>query len=101
MFVVVETNNPAQGIQLNDGFLNVKNAFYFNKWYGIQSLLLEQPEKRIITLRLESNSMKLFNNLVFHKIRWIHGIVRMEISVIMKFEKRNYRYDTTIKNVSA
>lgn len=36
------------------------------------------------------------NNLIYHKISKIDGITRLETSLIMKFEKRNYHYGTSV-----
>lgn len=34
------------------------------------------------------------NDLIYNKISKIDGITRLETSIIMKFEKRNYEYET-------
>ena len=36
------------------------------------------------------------NDLIYNKISSIDGINRLETSIIMKFEKRNYEYGTTV-----
>lgn len=36
------------------------------------------------------------NDLLYNKIANIDGIIRMETSIIMKFEKRDYRYGTAV-----
>jgi Lrp/AsnC family transcriptional regulator for asnA, asnC and gidA len=41
-------------------------------------------------------SREELNDLLYNKISKIDGVIRVETSVIMKFEKRDYRYGTAL-----
>lgn len=60
-------------------------------WY----IILTTGESNINAEFIVKNRDEL-NDLLYNKISKIDGVVRVETSVIMKFEKRNYVYGTAL-----
>lgn len=60
-------------------------------WY----IILTTGESNINAEFIVKNRDEL-NDLLYNKISRIDGVLRVETSVIMKFEKRNYNYGTPI-----